>query len=164
MTDTMNIVKRIYCRIYQLVLRILLPFLPYRNPEIVSSARDLPDIIKKNGSSHVLLVTDKGIRSIGLTRELEEALTESGVPYTIYDGTDPNPTTANVADVEALYKSEGCDAIIGFGGGSSMGWCQGSRRAHREAESDTRADGGHLKSTQKTAAFDRGPNNGGHRL
>lgn len=125
MTTTMNIVKSIYCRIYQLVLRILLPFLPYRNPEIVSSVRDLPDIIKKNGSSHVLLVTDKGIRSLGLTKELEEALTESGIPYSVYDGTDPNPTTANVAEAEALYKSEGCDAIIGFGGGSSMDCAKG---------------------------------------
>ncbi len=116
----MNIVKRIYCRIYQLVLRILLPFLPYRNPEIVSGVHELPDVLQKNGCGHVLLVTDAGIRKLGLTKELEQALQDHGLPYTIYDGTEPNPTTANVADAEALYKSEGCDAIIGFGGGSSM--------------------------------------------
>ncbi len=116
----MNIFKKIYCRIYQLVLRILLPFLPYRNPEIVSGVLDLPDVLKKNGCSHVLLVTDKGIRSLGLTKELEQALKDNDLPCSVYDGTDSNPTTANVAEAEELYKSEGCDAIIGFGGGSSM--------------------------------------------
>ncbi len=116
----MKIVKRIYCRIYQLVLRILIPFLPYRNPEIVSGVLELPNVLKKNGCSHVLLVTDKGIRSLGLTEELEQALKDNDLPCTVYDGTDANPTTANVAEAEELYKSEGCDAIIGFGGGSSM--------------------------------------------
>ncbi len=116
----MNFVKKIYCRVYQLVLRILLPFLPYRNPEIIEGVAKIPDLLKQKGSKHVLIVTDKGIRSLGLTEELEQALTQNGIPYTIYDGTSPNPTSANIAEAEALYKSEGCDALIGFGGGSSM--------------------------------------------
>ncbi len=116
----MNIVKKIYCRIYQLVLRILLPFLPYRNPEMVNSVGQLPEILKGKGKSHVLLVTDSGIRSLGLTQELEQVLAEHQISCSVYDKTDPNPTTANVAEAEALYRSNGCDAIIGFGGGSSM--------------------------------------------
>ena len=31
------------------------------------------------------------------------------------------------ARLELYHKEEGCDAIIGFGGGSSDGLCQGSR-------------------------------------
>ncbi len=116
----MNIVKRIYCRAYQLVLRILIPFLPYRNPEIIGGVSQVPDVLKKQGITHVLLVTDAGIRKLGLTEELEQALKDSGLPYSVYDGTSSNPTTANVEEAETLYKSDGCDAIIGFGGGSSM--------------------------------------------
>ncbi len=116
----MNVGKKIYCRVYQLGLRILLPFLPYRQPEIIGGVTGVPDILKKEGKSHVLLVTDAGIRKLGLTGELEQALKDSGIPYSLYDGTSSNPTTANVAEAEAMYRSDGCDAIIGFGGGSSM--------------------------------------------
>ena len=38
----------------------------------------------------------------------------------MYDKTVANPTTANVAEALELYQTEGCDCIIGFGGGSSM--------------------------------------------
>lgn len=57
---------------------------------------------------------------LGLTRRLEKALKEAGIPYTIYDKTVANPTTVNVREALELYHKEGCDAIIGFGGGSSM--------------------------------------------
>ena len=53
-------------------------------------------------------------------RRLEKALKEAGIPYTIYDKTVANPTTVNVREALELYHKEGCDAIIGFGGGSSM--------------------------------------------
>ena len=32
----------------------------------------------------------------------------------------PNPTVRNVEDARSLYLKEGCQAIIGFGGGSAM--------------------------------------------
>ena len=57
---------------------------------------------------------------LGLTRRLEKALKEAGIPYTIYDKTVANPTTVNVREALELYHKEDCDAIIGFGGGSSM--------------------------------------------
>lgn len=70
--------------------------------------------------THVLIITDGGIMKLGLTRRLEKALKEAGIPYTIYDKTVANPTTVNVRKALELYHKEGCDAIIGFGGGSSM--------------------------------------------
>ena len=57
---------------------------------------------------------------LGLTRRLEKALKEAGIPYTIYDKTVANPTTVNVREALELYHKEGCDAIIGFGGGSAL--------------------------------------------
>ncbi len=116
----MNPLRRIYCRVYQAVFKIAIPFLPYRHPKIVGSVKDLPDILKKKNCGRVMIVTDAGIRSLGLTKELERALKQNQLSYVVYDGTDANPTTENVAQAEELYKSEGCEAIIGFGGGSSM--------------------------------------------
>lgn len=116
----MNFLKKIYCRTFQTGLKIALPFLPYRKPKIIGSVKALPEIIRKKHCSSVLIITDSGIRSLGLTRRLEKALDAAGIPYSIYDRTVANPTTDNVDEAVKLYRENGCDCIIGFGGGSSM--------------------------------------------
>ena len=116
----MNPVKKLYCRTFQTVFKIALPFLPYRKPKVVGSVKALPDIILKKKCSKVLIITDSGIRKLGLTRRLEKALDAAGIPCIIYDKTVANPTTVNVAEAVKLYLDNGCDCIIGFGGGSSM--------------------------------------------
>lgn len=116
----MNHLKKVYCRTFQTGLKIALPFLPYRKPKIVGSIKSLPEIIQKKKCSKVLIITDAGIRSLGLTRRLENALDNAGIAYCIYDKTVANPTTDNVAEAMELYKENSCDCIIGFGGGSSM--------------------------------------------
>lgn len=116
----MNIFKKIYCRVFQTAFRLALPVLPYRKPQIVGSVRELPDVIRGNHCSCVLIVTDSSIRNLGLTKRLEHTLGRAAIPFFIYDGTVANPTTINVAEALELYRDHACDAIIGFGGGSSM--------------------------------------------
>lgn len=116
----MNTLRKIYCRTFQKAFHIAIPFLPYRKPKIAGSVKELPEIIMRHKCTHVLIITDGGIIKLGLTRRLEKALKEAGIPYTIYDKTVANPTTVNVRAALELYHKEGCDAIIGFGGGSSM--------------------------------------------
>ena len=117
---SMNTLRKIYCRAFQKAFHIAIPFLPYRKPKIAGSVKELPEIIMRHKCTHVLIITDGGIMKLGLTRRLEKALKEAGIPYTIYDKTVANPTTVNVREALELYHREGCDAIIGFGGGSSM--------------------------------------------
>ncbi|MGN8785666.1 iron-containing alcohol dehydrogenase [Blautia sp. HCP3S3_D9] len=116
----MNPVKKIYCRAFQKAFHIAIPFLPYRKPKIAGSVKELPEIIMRHKCTHVLIITDAGIAKLRLTRRLEKALQEAGIPYTIYDKTVANPTTVNVQEALDLYHENGCDVIIGFGGGSSM--------------------------------------------
>ena len=116
----MNPLKKIYCRIFQNVFKFALPFLPYRNPEIISSLKAVPDVLKKKKCKNVLIITDAGIHKLGLTDRLEKVLTDSSIPYILYDKTVANPTTVNVAEALELYHENNCQAIIGFGGGSSM--------------------------------------------
>lgn len=118
--SAMNSWKKLYCRTFQAALKAVLPFLPYRKPKIVGSVRDIPDILIQKRCSRVLIVTDEGIRKAGLTKRLQKALSDNGIPYSIYDKTVANPTTANVNEAMEMYISGGCNAIIGFGGGSSM--------------------------------------------
>ena len=116
----MNPLKKLYCRIFQNVFKFALPFLPYRNPKIIGSLKEVPDVLKKKKCETVLIITDSGIHRLGLTTRLEKALTDSGISYILYDKTVANPTTENVAEALELYHSNSCKAIIGFGGGSSM--------------------------------------------
>ncbi len=116
----MNRCKKLYCRTFQTAFKLALPFLPYRKPQIIGSVKEIPDVIQGNKNASVLIITDSVIRGLGLTFRLERTLDKHGIPYTVYDKTVANPTTANVAEALNLYHENNCDTIIGFGGGSSM--------------------------------------------
>lgn len=116
----MNIIKQIYCRSFQIVERIVLPFLPYRIPKSLHNINEIVDTLKNASITNLLLITDSQIRSFALTIPLEEQLQNHKISYTIYDGTNPNPTIQNIEDAKALYLSNKCQAIIALGGGSSI--------------------------------------------
>ncbi len=116
----MNFFKKCYCRTFQAAFRLALPFLPYRKPHLVSEVGDLPDILKQHHCARVLIVTDAAITRLGLALPLEKALADGHISCFTYDGTVANPTTDNVEEARRLYVKHRCNAIIGFGGGSSM--------------------------------------------
>lgn len=114
----MNIFKKIYCRIFQTCFHLAIPILPYRDPKILNSIEELPQEFAGRGIKKVLLVTDPVIR--GLTGKLETLLPEAGIECIVYDKTNANPTVSNVNEALAIYVGEKCEALIGFGGGSSI--------------------------------------------
>lgn len=116
----MNPIKKLYCRTFQSVFKIAIPLLPYRSPELLHGMEELVGKLNELQLASVLLVTDAGIRGLGLTKHLEELLSENNISCTVYDGTVANPTTDNVDEALHLYKENNCQALIGFGGGSSM--------------------------------------------
>lgn len=116
----MKPLKKFYCRTVQFVLRAAMPILPYRKPTELNGVADVPPLLLEKGMDRVLLITDDGIRSRGLTTPLEQLLQERGIHCVVYDRTVANPTDRNVEEACRLYRKEGCQALIGFGGGSSM--------------------------------------------
>ncbi|MGN0812159.1 MAG: iron-containing alcohol dehydrogenase [Candidatus Coproplasma sp.] len=122
---TMNVFKAAYCRVFQFVLKLALPFLPYRDPEIIEKVSQIPQVLKDNEKQKPLIVTDKTIRRLSLTQTLEDCLSSADIPYAIYDGVVANPTTDNVAEALAIYKKCGCDSLIAVGGGSPMDCAKG---------------------------------------
>lgn len=121
----MNIFSRFYCRVYQTIFRVFLPMLPYREPKVLSTNEELLKVLEENNFDDVMIVTDKGIRNIGLTKPLEDFLSDNGVSFTIYDETVANPTTKNVEDAVALFKENNCQCLIAFGGGSAIDCAKG---------------------------------------
>ncbi|WP_096202044.1 iron-containing alcohol dehydrogenase [Bacillus sp. FJAT-45350] len=119
---------KLYCRIYQLTLRVTAHFLPWRKPELIEgehSLNKLPTLVKNKGIDNVLIVTDKGITTIGLIDDMLKGLKQTGIDYAIYDHTVPNPTIDNIEDALTLYKSRKCNGIIALGGGSPIDCAKG---------------------------------------
>lgn len=116
----MNIFYKAYCRTYQAILRMGLPALPYRAPEILRSAGEIPGLLEKNARGRALIVTDRGCVEAGLLKILTDALKEGGQSYTVFDGVVSNPTTDTVDKALSKFTREKCVSLIGLGGGSSM--------------------------------------------
>ena len=121
----MNIFKAAYCRIFQAVFKIALPFLPYKNPEIIGGVEGIAGVIRANGKKTPLIVTDKMIYGLGLCASLESSLKGEGINYFVYSDVVANPTTDNVGDALKMYRENGCDCLIAFGGGSPMDCAKG---------------------------------------
>ncbi len=116
----MNIFKKLYCRTFQVIFRIAIPILPYREPKLLKDNDELIALLQEKQIKSVLLVTDKGIRGLGLTETLENQIKSNDIKLAVYDDTVANPTTKNVAEALDKYKSNDCEAIVAFGGGSAM--------------------------------------------
>ncbi len=121
----MNIIKKIYCRCFQVGFRIALPLLPYREPELIDGFAGVPAVLKKHDVNRVMLVTDEGVYGLGLTQPLEKELREAGIFVSLYKDTVANPTSNNVEEGRRQYLEDKCQALIAFGGGSSMDCAKG---------------------------------------
>ena len=119
---------KLYYRIYQRIFQVGSYFIKWRMPEVLegeNSLLKLPNAIKKYNVSRILIVTDKGILSLGLIDNLLKELNSNGIVAFIYDGTIPNPTIENIEEAVNIYKDNQCEGIIAFGGGSPMDCAKG---------------------------------------
>ena len=116
----MNILKKLYCRIYQWAFHAALPVLPYREPKILRSVEEIASEIKNIKLKRILIVTDEFLESSGATEVMKHSLEKSNIFYAVYDKTRPNPTVENVEEALDMYKKHGCEGLIAFGGGSAI--------------------------------------------
>lgn len=116
----MNIIRKFYCRVFQKIMHLIIPFLPYREPKLLNETIEIVNILKDRNVNNIIIITGKRIRENGLTLSLEKLLSDNRISYTIYDGTLPNPTSKNIEEAKSLYLLNNCEGIIAFGGGSVM--------------------------------------------
>ena len=79
----------------------------------------LPEVLKTYGIKNPLICTDPGLSSIGMTDKVRN-LTSNDFTSIYYEETPANPTENAVSEALELYKTNSCDGVIGFGGGSSI--------------------------------------------
>jgi alcohol dehydrogenase len=76
------------------------------------------DTMRDYGWRRALIVTDAVLNKIGMVADIQKSLQERDIVSVVFDGTHPNPTTANVAAGLKILKENNCDCIISLGGGS----------------------------------------------
>lgn len=104
------------------------PLRKFVAPEFIfgMNARNLAGRYAKNfGGRKVLVVTDPGVRAAGWCSQVVASLDESGIDHVLFDEVTSNPKAEEVAAGAALYRREGCNAIVAVGGGSPMDCAKG---------------------------------------
>ena len=84
------------------------------------SVKVLCRTIGQFGIKKALIVTDKPLVELGALDTTLAWLTEQSVAYEVYDGVLPDPTQSVVDNGIAALKQAQCDAVLAFGGGSSI--------------------------------------------
>jgi len=67
-----------------------------------------------------LIVTDKGVVQAGLLEKATKILDKAGLGFAVFDSTLPDPPLEMIEAAASLYQDQGCGALIGLGGGSSI--------------------------------------------
>jgi 4-hydroxybutyrate dehydrogenase len=79
----------------------------------------LPDELRQVNILRPLIVTDKGLVAAGVIERVRATL-PAEMSAAVYDGTPENPTEAAVSEALRLFREQGCDGLIGVGGGSAL--------------------------------------------
>jgi alcohol dehydrogenase class IV len=66
------------------------------------------------------LVTDHGVVRCGIVERVLEQAKRTGIDLRVFDRVSPNPVEENVQDGTEQYRKEGCDGVVGLGGGSPL--------------------------------------------
>ncbi len=77
------------------------------------------------GVSKALIVTDKGLMSTGMVDDVQRSLRRQGIDCRVFDGVQPNPSTAIIEAGYLFYRGEQADGIVAIGGGSSIDTAKG---------------------------------------
>ncbi len=98
-------------------------YIPIPQPTLMvgpgSSAR-MGEVIAGFGHSKVLIVTDGVIAKLGLLKGVQDALHTGGTKTVVFDKITPDAPIPLIEEGIDFCREHDCDAIVAFGGGSSM--------------------------------------------
>src|SRR5664279_3088268 len=68
----------------------------------------------------ILVVTDAVIARLGMMKPMLDAIAASGTACVVFDQVTPDAPIPMIEQGIALFRAEDCDAIVAFGGGSTI--------------------------------------------
>lgn len=84
------------------------------------AARLLPEHVRSLGGSKVLIAADPGVVRAGVADRLTAVLDDAGIGHALFTDIQSDPDIESVEKGVQIAKSEGCDLVVGVGGGSSL--------------------------------------------
>ena len=85
----------------------------------------LGEMVKPIGKKAFLVTGRSSMKKLGILDRVEEKLEDAGIGYTLYCEVAPNPNTAVIDRGAEIAVKEGCDFVIGLGGGSAIDTAKG---------------------------------------
>lgn len=81
---------------------------------------ELAEACQAAGISKPLLVTDRGLADMDITRNTLDLMEQAGLGRAIFSEVDPNPNDRNAEEGVQVYREGGYDGVVAFGGGSGL--------------------------------------------
>ena len=82
--------------------------------------KELPAAVKAAGITRPILITDKALAALPITRNALALLEEAGMKAGLFAEVQSNPTDVNLEAGVAAYREGGYDGVVAFGGGSGL--------------------------------------------
>lgn len=80
----------------------------------------LAENLKEIGINKPMVVTDPGLIKTNVFSKVQDMLENAGAAYGVFGEVHPNPLDEDIGKALETYRAEGCDGLIGLGGGSAM--------------------------------------------
>ena len=85
------------------------------------ASRKIDELVASYGARRVMLVTDKGVRGAGLTREAEASLwANADMEVHVFDDVVPDPPSHVVEAAVAACQANKIELVLSIGGGSAL--------------------------------------------
>ena len=84
------------------------------------------ELAKELGRSKALIVADPGIMQTDIVDRIKAGLDNEKIGYAVFTDNEPNPPIKASEAAYEMLVAEGCDFIIGVGGGSNMDCAKGA--------------------------------------
>jgi alcohol dehydrogenase class IV len=98
------------------------PFTFQTTPNVLfeaGAAKMVAGLVSEFGARRVLFVTDKGVRSAGLTKDAEASLA-AGCELTVFEDVVADPPSHVVEAAVSLCREKQVEAVVSIGGGSAL--------------------------------------------
>lgn len=86
----------------------------------IGAIKTLPEHVKSLGGTKVLLVADPGVVAAGVAERVAHTLVSASIPHVLFSEIESDPAIESIEQGTQLAKEEGCDLVVGVGGGSSL--------------------------------------------